>query len=268
MVIGGNVLGCGNCIPCRSRRAKIWGNRIALEMSSHAENVFITLTYNNESIPAEGSLNRKHALAFIKRLRRRTEYHFGIRFRYFLCGEYGNRTGRAHYHAVLFGLGTWCSSMVTEAWPHGFVSVLPADKGSGPYVAGYMVKKLGKLDRLPCEPEFITMSTKPGLGSAVADALVPLCQDGIGLDEYGDVPTYILAGKFKIALGSYLRRRIRRALYEREGIPLSKARDYYDQVLKVYEAAAENGQKASFSHPVKAVQMEQKFLRSRRNETF
>lgn len=268
IVLNGAVLGCGRCMACRARAAKIWGNRIALEMAGYEENLFITLTYNNENLPPEGSLFKRQVMGFIKRLRRRLEYHLGLRCRYFLCGEYGDKTGRPHYHAILFGVGTWANDAVAQCWPFGFVQCLPADRGAGPYVAGYMVKKLNREDRCPREPEFITMSTKPGIGCRVADALVEHLQTGFGLDEYGDVPTYILAGKFKVALGGYLRRRMRRALYDREAIPMAKARDYAEALLALYDRAADAQTRADFSHKVRAAQIEQKFKRSRQNETF
>ena len=41
-------LACGQCTGCRSEYSRQWAMRIVLEQSLWLNNIFITLTYNNE----------------------------------------------------------------------------------------------------------------------------------------------------------------------------------------------------------------------------
>jgi hypothetical protein len=91
---------CGQCIGCRLERSRQWAIRCVHEASLHEHNSFITLTYNDENLPADGSLDVRHWQLFMKRLRKR----HGSGIRYFHCGEYGSKHRRPHYHACLFGL--------------------------------------------------------------------------------------------------------------------------------------------------------------------
>lgn len=267
-VINGTVTGCGRCLACRSRAARIWGNRIMLEMSGYGENLFITLTYDDAHLPLEGSLHKRQFSAFIKRLRKRIEYHTKTRFRFFACGEYGTNTGRAHYHAILFGLGLWAEYIIRDCWKFGFSHILPADKGAGPYVAGYVVKKLNAVDRSPREPEFILMSRRPGIGGRFAEELADDClKSGLWYDEYGDIVGACNVGKYKLALGGYIRKRVRTMLHGSPKAPPEKIAAQASAVLSVYEGAVENGIPASFGNEVKALQIERRFLRTRQNET-
>ena len=94
---GGIVYGCGQCMPCRHLRRKVWAHRIMLEAGQWNENCFMTLTYDDKHLPSDGSLDPKHLTDFIKRLR----FHYRDRsIRYFACGEYGDDSWRPHYHLV------------------------------------------------------------------------------------------------------------------------------------------------------------------------
>ena len=62
---------CGQCVGCRLERSRQWAVRCVHEASLHEDNCFITLTYNNESLPEDGSLNKKHFQDFMKRLRKK-----------------------------------------------------------------------------------------------------------------------------------------------------------------------------------------------------
>lgn len=155
---GQQEFGCGQCICCRINRKRMWTARIQLEAACYDASTFVTLTYEDSSLPAFGSLSREHWRHFSK----------GIGFRYFGVGEYGSRTWRAHYHAILFGIdAASAESLVSERWPFGFVQVSPFTEAHAGYVAGYVTKKLTKVtEDLPvgCIPEFSRMSRRPGIG--------------------------------------------------------------------------------------------------------
>ena len=68
------------------------------EASLYDNNCFITLTFNDEYVMP--SLDKSIFQKFMKRLRRMFP---DARIRYFMCGEYGDKLSRPHYHACLFG---------------------------------------------------------------------------------------------------------------------------------------------------------------------
>lgn len=141
----------------------------------------MTLTYDDEHLPEDGSLDRSAFRYFMDRLRKRIGYRS---VRYFHCGEYGERSGRPHYHALLFGLGfadkkripsseerpLWVSPMLEELWPCGTSVIGQVTFESAAYVARYVTKKVtgaraadhygGRV------PEYATMSRRPGIGRA------------------------------------------------------------------------------------------------------
>lgn len=268
-LFNGIPAGCGTCIACRARKAKSWGVRLQLEMAQHAESLFVTLTYDVENLPAEGSLYKKQLSEYLKRVRSRIHHSFGRKLRFFGCGEYGTRTGRAHYHVLLFGVGMWAHRHVAEAWPFGFSHIKPADPGAGMYVAGYVVKKLTAQQREGREPEFLLMSRRPGIGAGAADRLAELgLKHAMVYDDYGDVISVMKKGPFNLGIAGYVQNRVRKALTGSANVPANKKRAKAEAVYAVQMAAAEAGERPNFSHSVKALQVEKKFLRSRQNETF
>jgi len=139
--------------------------RCVLEARSHDQNSFITLTYNDDELPSDLSLNRHHLTKFFKRLRKQMGP-----FRYYACGEYGEQTKRAHYHACLFGIDfpdkvelrkindntLYYSEQLTQIWGHGHTSVGALTFESAAYCARYVLKKklgVGDLQHAVLDPE-------------------------------------------------------------------------------------------------------------------
>lgn len=138
-------LPCGKCLACRIRRRSIWAIRMLHELTTCGDSSFITLTYSDEHLPVRGSdprgvLLKSDLQKFHKRARRA-----GSEYRYYACGEYGDKGGRPHYHAILFG---WNPSPreLEVLWSMGRVDVATAEVASVRYVAGYVSKKLGLSD--------------------------------------------------------------------------------------------------------------------------
>ena len=159
-------LPCGKCLACKLNHAKEWAVRCTLEATLHDENWFVTLTYDDEHLPADGALQRGDIVKFLKRLRARLGS-----FRYFGCGEYGSKNKRPHYHLILFGLeipdlrplsaGLFESKIIREIWPYGFNYIGSVNYSSCNYVARYTTKKCFN----DIQDEFIMCSLKPGIGS-------------------------------------------------------------------------------------------------------
>lgn len=173
------VLPCGQCIGCRIYRAQSWALRVMHEAEFHDRTSFITLTYDKRHLPANGSLVVSDWQLFAKAVR----YHVGP-FRFYACGEYGDRTGRPHFHAALFGadfaddririprsMGSplYLSGLLSRCWKRGHVSVGELSYDSAEYVARYVCSKLtGDLAKERYgerRAPFNVMSRNPGIGS-------------------------------------------------------------------------------------------------------
>lgn len=165
-------LPCGGCIGCRTARAREWALRCTLEQSEHDAQCWVTLTYADEYLPP--TLCLPHLQRYVRSLRKRRGP-----LRYFAAGEYGERTYRPHYHAILFGVSEQERAVLEEAWPHGFVRVDPLTPAAISYVAGYCSKKIGWRDYergeridystgevYEYQPPFVRMSRRPGIGGA------------------------------------------------------------------------------------------------------
>lgn len=196
---------CGQCIGCRLERSRQWAIRCIHEASLYDENAFLTLTYDDAHLPQDGSLDKSHYQLFMKRLRARIEPR---RVRFFHCGEYGSRTWRPHYHALLFGYDfpdkifytskggnrLWISELLNELWGQGFCTIGDVTFESAAYVARYIVGKVtgdqadehyqsvdpetGEVFRL--QPEYVTMSRRPGIGKPWYDKF----KDDVFPDDY------------------------------------------------------------------------------------
>lgn len=109
-----------------------------LDYWDHAS--FITLTYRDEDLPANASLDKPELQRFLKRLRKSLENR---PIKYYASGEYGENTQRPHYHAIIFGLAPLLGdqALIERAWPHGNVFTGSVTYNSARYVAGYIGKK-------------------------------------------------------------------------------------------------------------------------------
>lgn len=205
---GVQEFGCGQCLPCRINRQRLWTIRLLLEAAQHEHSLFVTLTYDDKHYPRDGCISVREAQLFLKRLRR-----VAGSFRYFLVGEYGERTERAHYHALLFGLRD--GRCVDQAWGKGFVHVSGVGPESIGYVAGYClkgattekgIKWIGLTGK---RPEFARMSLRPGIGAAVAAEIsARLVSSPEGARLQSAVPAAVRQGQKMWPLGRYLRGKV------------------------------------------------------------
>lgn len=152
---------CGQCSGCRLDYSRQWALRCMHEASLHDDNCFITLTFDNEHLPEDKSLNVRDFQLFMKRLRKR----FGDGIRFYHCGEYGETYGRPHYHAILFNIDfpdkelfridngnrLYTSEILQQLWPFGFSTIGDVTMESCAYVARYVMKKIVISDMSPDE---------------------------------------------------------------------------------------------------------------------
>lgn len=184
---------CGKCASCKCDYSRDWANRMILELQDHDDAMFLTLTYNDQHLPISpqgfSTLCKRDIQLFLKRLRK---YLGNIKIRYYLAGEYGSRTHRPHYHAIIYGIGVnsfddivlrgtnkigcpFFSSPKLEAlWGNGFVLFSSVTWRTCNYVARYVLKKQGDTEDCEgvCLPPFNVSSRKPGIGMLRADYLL------------------------------------------------------------------------------------------------
>lgn len=155
---------------------------------------FVTLTFGDEHLPSDLSLDVRTVQLFHKALR----FLIG-RFRFLIAGEYGDVRLRPHYHALYFGVDfredrylwkrtngglLYRSPTLEKAWPYGHALIADFTREAAGYTARYVTKKVGgdRSDRAyrRCEldaatgelrewqvlPEFMLSSRMPGLGAS------------------------------------------------------------------------------------------------------
>lgn len=91
---------CGKCYVCLGKRRADWAFRLHAEAlaSDTTDTLFITITYDDESVVQVDYLVRKRELqTLFKELR-----NSGCMFKYYAIGEYGSHTHRPHFHAMIF----------------------------------------------------------------------------------------------------------------------------------------------------------------------
>lgn len=110
---------CGKCPECLKRRASGWSFRLQKHalMPTIYKASFITLTYDNEHVPrtlGAGflTLDKTHIQKFFKRLRK-MQPDGSPKISYYVCGEYGGKFGRPHYHGIVFNAS---DDHVIRAW--------------------------------------------------------------------------------------------------------------------------------------------------------
>lgn len=160
---------CGRCIPCLTAKRQEWITRLEHEFRYSTSAQFITLTYDQKHMPSDYSLNKKHLQDFMKRLRKRDGTN---KIRYYATGEYGSKTGRPHYHILLFNtepihaVKAWCDS---KGKPIGIVHVGKVTMSSVAYCTKYIVQP--ELITEAKQKPFALMSRSYGIGGKYLDDL-------------------------------------------------------------------------------------------------
>jgi len=185
-------LPCGQCVGCRLERSRQWAMRCIHEAQLHQNNCFITLTYDDEHLPQDLSLDHREFQLFFKRLRKANPH---IKIRYYMAGEYGSTRGRPHFHACIFGYDfhdkklfsrtsagslLYRSQELEKLWPYGYSTIGDVTFESAAYVARYIMQKqtgkdvdpnhytycdLTSGELIKLQPEYNKMSLKPGIGA-------------------------------------------------------------------------------------------------------
>lgn len=162
---------CGQCATCLKKRARDWTIKLINEAKYHKEACFITLTFDNAiltdknskavkkygaqaNFPYNVTYSKKYFQKFIKRLRAKFPDKI---ITYYHVGEYGEKTGRAHHHVLLFGCdfredaiqvelsksgkSQYYSDTLNDLWACGRTRIQYINDYNIAYIAGYNTKK-------------------------------------------------------------------------------------------------------------------------------
>jgi len=161
---------CRQCLPCRLNKQREWTGRILLESKSHEHNTFVTMTYDEENVQV---ITKREMQLWQKKFRKELDRRTGETCRFYTIGEYGTRTARPHYHAIIFGPDPRIAeAILQQTWSKGFVkasSMLPTHAS---YVARYSTKKLARSWTPKNHPEFVIMSKKPPMGTEYFNQII------------------------------------------------------------------------------------------------
>lgn len=168
---------CGSCKQCIAEKANNWVIRNDYESKAYKKICFITLTYKDNP----KFLIKKDLQDFIKRFRRRIEYHgYKEKIRYFAVGEYGTLKGRPHYHIIIYNwadknakyIGTnkkmnilFKSELIESVWGKGLTTYQIFDNHEIPYISLYATpqeqfKKAYKIKRETAKKIYSELNNK------------------------------------------------------------------------------------------------------------
>lgn len=213
---------CGKCEVCLHKRAVEWQIRLSEELKVSTSAYFITLTYRDADLPIHSWFDEitgaesfmpcvcpRDTQLFLKRLRRALP---DTKIRFFLISEYGPRTFRPHYHAIIFNLPKEKANkaFISKVWSHGFVEVSPVTSGRIAYVSKYCfgdvlgnvdwtIKELGLPYDFP--RNFTRMSLRPAIGYSWYEKYCSKAED------YSLNDIYYFKDGYKFAVPSYYRKK-------------------------------------------------------------
>lgn len=194
---------CGRCLECLKLRVNSWYVRLLNEKNNSENALFITLTYDDDNLPFSDnglmSLDYTHTQLFWKRVRKNhPKGHTPIR--YFLVGEYGSKTHRPHYHAIVFNANP---EIIEKQWIYGSVHIGKVQEGSIHYTLKYALKRATKWKKSESDDRFLEKALMSrGLGlNFLSENMVQYYQEDVSR------PVTLLGGQ-KLPLPRYYRDKI------------------------------------------------------------
>lgn len=136
---------CGKCNFCLETKRADWTFRLLSEKKDCMSSYFLTLTYDDESLPySDAGLPtcvKSDLQLFTKRLRFHNAEVCDWQLRYYSVSEYGTRTGRPHYHSIMFNLHPRVVEKIAKIWGKGHIKVGTVETASIHYVTKYVINR-------------------------------------------------------------------------------------------------------------------------------
>lgn len=177
---------CGRCVECRTKMINDWTFRLTKEYEIKGGS-FITLTYSDENLiynekDKQSTLHYPHIQKLWKILRKK-----GLSFKYFAVGEYGSKTKRPHYHALVFGYNAKDAnfqSVLIDSWKFGNVHFGEINEASIKYTLKYCLKSAFSADDVAST---VIAKKVQGFDRVAEKAMM---SKGLGLSLLENVHTY------------------------------------------------------------------------------
>lgn len=151
---------CGKCAECLQRRRSEWTFRLMEELKEANTAYFITLTYSDENIPDNKEQMIEDHQLYMKRLRKANKKYTKKQVRYFTVSEFGEHTGRPHYHSIIFNMAGKCMLDLENIWKLGHVHIGEVTQKSIHYCTKYVLVNQKEYAWKP----FSLMTKRPYLG--------------------------------------------------------------------------------------------------------
>lgn len=175
---------CGKCNICKLNYIKRWSARLCQESEFSDLVLFVTLTISDDNYKVEDESNLDIQKITLKNFFKRLRYYSNklYTFRYFAVSELGSKTGRLHYHTLIFfkssldisNLILKIEDDINKSWTLGFHSSIKSNTKVISYLLKYEIKDIGK-------KHSVRLISK-GLSSEFADKLSK--QDLLYFDKY------------------------------------------------------------------------------------
>lgn len=216
---------CGRCVECMKLRVNSWFVRLMNELSFSKSAYFMTFTYDDDNIPLSENglmqIDYKDFQNFMKRLRKRQAKYNDDKIRYFCVGEYGSRTHRPHFHALMFNVADLAD--IDKEWKLGHIHAGKVEEKSIYYTLKYCLKRAHKGVLDPDDdrtPEKSLISKQIGL-NYLTDAMIKHFKDDVSRPV-----TYL--GNKKLPLPRYYRDKI--FTDSEKSLRNAKLSDYRDSI--------------------------------------
>lgn len=205
-------IGCQKCIECKKQKAREWQIRLTEDVKYKTNGVFVTLTFNNETIRTlNKEIDKKIqgyerdnqiAIIAVKRFRERWRKRTGKSPRHWLITELGHQgTQRIHLHGIIW---TDEREYIEKQWGYGYVWIQKKNKNVGGAITTYITKYITKTDIQHKEYKSKILCSA-GIGKDFTE------NDKINYYKYNNKETneqYITKGLTKIGMPIYYRNKL------------------------------------------------------------
>lgn len=235
---------CGKCYYCLQNYRNMWITRLKAENLHATDGLFVTLTYDDQHLPVEAYVdtytgevlykqypNKKGFQKFLKRLRK------NFPFRYFAVPEYGDSTGRVHWHVLFFfdflvDIHTY--DVIDNTWQDGSIIYYGTiEDASIVYVTKYVLKDTSILP-FGIRDNIMLCSRVPPIGSHL---LMSFKEQAIKNNNF----TRVAFGGYQATLPRLFRDKFRKDIEDNHEVDIAKAIELRDkQLKKEFEASSFN----------------------------
>ncbi len=225
---------CGKCSACESLRSLKTAVQLYAEcMTSKEECYFLTLTFDDEHLPKDGSVRLKDIQNFNKSIRKfKKRKKQKPNYRNLYVGEYGGRTSRAHYHIIAFNLNIsdleefndegghmlYVSKEINKIWGKGNVTLMRLNFENCVYVAQHHFKEKLTRKQKVNEITYLHPVNLRLIKKRQSEFTHRSCSPGIGKEFFLEFKSDIFPCDYMIING------------QKKPLP-----DYFSKLLKTYD---------------------------------